>query len=663
MKLHAMFASVLVAALCSEHAAAQGMLARAVKAIPSANLVQQVARGATATTVSTGGKAASDTPRRLILKQCGSLQDGYLEALAEANNLRVEDIALDAPLSEDARSPKVYPACLYVLRSETGKIEIRVKKGDDAATLFTRLTGRPAEDRELVAYFGMPLNKLADLQPGQVLEVDYVTAPVWIPTKGSAEELAAIIDEAPAAKAVTNPGGHIIVPEEAKPSIARTGEPCIPNQALFDASALELALRDARARAPTTTAADVMIVDNGFLGADPSKTDPFEGSAFKLAYFEGDPDATIARPYNFVESRLPLIRPPENVGPETYAHGTHVAGLLIGGTGFPTKGQDRAQILANTMRITVMNVADGYAEPFAGAEGFLQSQLVGADWIVNMSLAYYGAGKDAKDIGATFDALVRLNPNSLFVVAAGNDSKDALAYRVFPAMLGGEMHQNLISVAAIGGNGRIADFSNRGESVDVAAPGCQLESWVDNAGATMRLSGTSQAAPVVTFAAALIRHLRPDATPDEIKARIIASGTLLPIEDRPLTAYGVALNAVTAMYVFDDYVQLIGSDTAYLGKIERIDGLSCPKGRDVGSQPLGHLWAVKRAGARVLLYPGRDFGKIRHPCEGDVDPNAAVVMRPTRVVRRHEVTNWDGEAEMIFPMNLVSNIVPASTSD
>jgi subtilisin len=77
-----------------------------------------------------------------------------------------------------------------------------------------------------------------------------------------------------------------------------------------------------------------------------------------------------------------------------------------------------------------------------------------------------------------------------------------------------------------------ADFSNYGPNVDLIAPGVKiLSTWPG--GGTAVLSGTSQAAPHVSGAAALYRVTHPTATPAEVKAALIAAGAPFTPADDP----------------------------------------------------------------------------------------------------------------------------------
>src|SRR5581483_4855254 len=107
---------------------------------------------------------------------------------------------------------------------------------------------------------------------------------------------------------------------------------------------------------------------------------------------------------------------------------------------------------------------------------------------------------------------------------------------------------NLLAVGAVDpngdpstGNDTVADFSSRGNSsrhVDVVAPGLHVlglrdpGSYVDVNNPTaevgtrfFRGSGTSQAAAVVSGAAALILQKYPNATPNQVKAMLMATAS------------------------------------------------------------------------------------------------------------------------------------------
>ena len=196
-------------------------------------------------------------------------------------------------------------------------------------------------------------------------------------------------------------------------------------------------------------------------------------------------------------------------------HGTFVAGLVFGGTRsgtFWAPARDRIHLLA----IKISGGQSAKPETITGAAVLDAVRYANERaHVVNLSLEKYA------EWGALRDQIA-LAPGTLFVVAAGNRGGDVDTKAAYPAVLGGVNARNVITVGAHDGRGGIASFSNKGATaVDLLAPGCDLESTV--LGNTfLRSNGTSAAAPLVSFTAALLYDagLRK---PWEIKQRIVAA--------------------------------------------------------------------------------------------------------------------------------------------
>jgi hypothetical protein len=114
------------------------------------------------------------------------------------------------------------------------------------------------------------------------------------------------------------------------------------------------------------------------------------------------------------------------------------------------------------------------------------------------------------------------------VFAAGNDNRDvAVPPEVDPAFWGGDQYDHSITVAAADAAGNLWSKSNWSTThVDLAAPGCSVPtfSW-DNAHKKFvpnQVSGTSSAAPLVSFAGNFLRDLSDSV---RIKSRILYSGS------------------------------------------------------------------------------------------------------------------------------------------
>ncbi len=138
----------------------------------------------------------------------------------------------------------------------------------------------------------------------------------------------------------------------------------------------------------------------------------------------------------------------------------------------------------------------------------------------------------------------------LSVVAAGNDSANLDRTVSSPASLSGSL-SNVITVAAVDNQGKLAPFSNYGaQLVDIAAPGVNIystfptydfeeldeQSVSDGTTPSYYLpppvsenygfeSGTSQATPFVTGTIALEAAANPSATPAQLKAALLESRT------------------------------------------------------------------------------------------------------------------------------------------
>ncbi len=110
----------------------------------------------------------------------------------------------------------------------------------------------------------------------------------------------------------------------------------------------------------------------------------------------------------------------------------------------------------------------------------------------------------------------------LFVAAAGNSSynNDTPGKASVPASY---PHDNIISVAAIDRNNKLASFSSYGlTTVDIAAPGVDVYSSVPK-NKYMNMPGTSMSCPHVAGAAALYWSYNPQATMMDVKAAIMKS--------------------------------------------------------------------------------------------------------------------------------------------
>jgi subtilisin len=217
-------------------------------------------------------------------------------------------------------------------------------------------------------------------------------------------------------------------------------------------------------------------------------------------------------------------------------HGTHVAGTI----GAKDDGIGVVGV-APGARLWAVRVLNNQGS------GSWSSIICGIDWVTknkatievaNMSLG----GTSSKPNGsgcstgeALHDAICKsVAAGVTYVVAAGNDSKDASGF--VPAA-----YDEVITVSALadfdgkpGGLGKatcrsdeddtLANFSNYGPAVDLIAPGvCILSTWKGSGYNT--ISGTSMASPHVAGAAALYKSSHPSDSPAQVKSALLSAGT------------------------------------------------------------------------------------------------------------------------------------------
>ncbi|MEO1007692.1 MAG: S8 family serine peptidase [Planctomycetota bacterium] len=131
-----------------------------------------------------------------------------------------------------------------------------------------------------------------------------------------------------------------------------------------------------------------------------------------------------------------------------------------------------------------------------------------------------------------------------FVASAGNDSNDNDdAFTNFPAAYD---LPGIISVAATDNRDELAGFSNFGETtVDVAAPGERILTTAVNNTYTF-IDGTSFSGPIVAGIVGLMKAVRPDLTPSQVKDALIASSDPIPALQDLVVADG-RVNAFRAL--------------------------------------------------------------------------------------------------------------------
>ncbi len=215
-----------------------------------------------------------------------------------------------------------------------------------------------------------------------------------------------------------------------------------------------------------------------------------------------------------------------------YAHGTFVAGIALHGNpvarllvcnlppGLPTSlarvGCDAAsyhKIIAYLTARGVRVVNMSWDISPEKIQTLLEREGRGGSPAERRRLAQH-----IYDIGCrSFTRAVQSAPHILFVAAAGNQNENVLFNPSYPASLHAP---NLIVVGAVDGAGEETSFTSFG-NVDVYADGVDVPSFVPG-GATLKLSGTSMAAPQVTNLAAKLLAEHPGLSVAQLKAALLA---------------------------------------------------------------------------------------------------------------------------------------------
>ncbi len=222
-------------------------------------------------------------------------------------------------------------------------------------------------------------------------------------------------------------------------------------------------------------------------------------------------------------------------------HGTSSAGL-IGAVGNNGKG-----IVGLTWTGRTLLPVKVFGELGASSGATTSSLTAGVNYavaqgarVINMSLGLRGVNTDP----ALATALAAASRQALLVAAAGNTPGEGLYY---PAS-----DPNVLAIGALGKTDVLASYSARPKpgqkQLDLVAPGGDqgggseiLTTNLSSQGKYTLRAGTSEAAPLVSGAAALMLGLRPDLSAAQVRALLI--GTAKTVTGGKLLDVGAALQA------------------------------------------------------------------------------------------------------------------------
>jgi serine protease AprX len=251
---------------------------------------------------------------------------------------------------------------------------------------------------------------------------------------------------------------------------------------------------------------------------------------------------------------------------DSYGHGTHLAGIIAGRDPGVSDGDDPSSTefvgVAPDARIVNVKVAG------ASGETDVTQVIAAIDWVVQhrnsdglnirvINLAYgTDSGQDYRSDPLAYAAEVAWRNGIVVVAAAGNSGAergrlDNPAYDPFVIAVGADDtgssswtgDDKVPAWSSLGDGVRNPDLLAPGVAVrSLRAPGSLLDRTVPESAAGPRWiggSGTSQAAAVVSGAAALILQNRPRMTPDQVKAVLVATANHLPSTDQAAQGAGL----------------------------------------------------------------------------------------------------------------------------
>jgi hypothetical protein len=207
-------------------------------------------------------------------------------------------------------------------------------------------------------------------------------------------------------------------------------------------------------------------------------------------------------------------------------HGTNVAGVIaassykVGNVTYQGVAPD-AKLVA--LRVgTETNISNRNIE--RALQWVINNYSTYGISVVNLSLGS-GSYTDSETSSQFSDEFQKLHDLGIFVTAASGNSNDSFSGPIsadgiaYPAA-----DPNVFAVAAVDSSDVISTWSQRGDELDLLAPGVDIVA-LKKRGGTEPVDGTSFASPYVAGAAALIKQLDSTARAGDIGSILMSSGT------------------------------------------------------------------------------------------------------------------------------------------
>jgi subtilisin family serine protease len=327
-------------------------------------------------------------------------------------------------------------------------------------------------------------------------------------------------------------------------------------------------------------------------------------------------------------------------------HGTFIFSQIAAAAGADGTDPNRGVIPKNQLYVArvVRNGSDGtlqysmsdIAFGWKAFETILSKDRESAQtWVVNLSM--FGENKDDADVTPSPPRSDHL----LIVAAAGNHGSPTEASLIaFPRLSG--PGNSLVIVGALNTSNQRASYSNYDPSmVQLFARGDCI------CGSPGQLNGTSQAAPVVASAAAILASARPTMKPLDVMWRLISSA------DRNVngTAYSLG-GTVNLANALDRSILLIENRGGATGQIHRISDVILPSDvlSDLSGNPINEIGKELLRLSLISESPQTCFAVIREL----VLSETKVCAQPGSEIQYTE----NGQQKSIKSANVKSIILP-----
>jgi subtilisin family serine protease len=204
----------------------------------------------------------------------------------------------------------------------------------------------------------------------------------------------------------------------------------------------------------------------------------------------------------------------DNDTSDVVGHGTHVSGTIVARNG---NNEGISGVAPDAKVLMLKGLADdGYGSWSDIADAF--------DFAGDQGIRIVSASLGGASPVPVIDDVIAQHPDTLYVVAAGNDDDNLDLSTFYPCEA---LEANVLCVGASDNNDQRASFSNYSPtSVDVFAPGVSVLSTCP--GGYCYMDGTSMATPHVSAEAALLLAHDPTLTALQVKQAIMDSADPVP---------------------------------------------------------------------------------------------------------------------------------------